>query len=128
VTLPFEMVMETRSRPKRPRLEAEMSALQSGTWASLIDFICISACKNDNSRHINTIYGGVGKLASTRYTHTLAVDSAQTFRMVLSEVKGPVVDGGLWYPYSCIYVREVAEYIGIGDRLGGELSILGGSA
>ena len=22
--------------------------------------------------------------------------------------------GGLWYPYSCIYVREVAEYVGIG--------------
>ena len=42
--------------------------------------------KNDNSRHINTIDGGVGKLASTRYAHTLAVDSAQTFRRILSEV------------------------------------------
>ena len=26
---------------------------------------------------------------------------------------GPLL-GGLWYPYSCIYVREVAEYVGIG--------------
>ena len=60
--------------------------MRISTCASLIDFIRTSTCKNDNSRHINTIDGGVGKLASTRYAHTLAVDSAQTFRRILSEV------------------------------------------
>ena len=60
--------------------------MRISTCASLIDFITVSTCKNDNSRHINTIDGGVGKLASTRYAHTLAVGSAQTFRTLSSEV------------------------------------------
>ena len=61
--------------------------MRISTSASLIDFTSVSTCKHDNSRRINTIDGGVGTLASTRYAHTLAVDSAQTFRMVLSEVR-----------------------------------------
>ena len=60
--------------------------MRISTCVSLMDFIRISTCKNDNSRHINTIDGGVGKLASTRYAHTLVVDSAHTFRRRLSEV------------------------------------------
>jgi hypothetical protein len=64
-----------------------MRGVRISTCASLIDFLRISTCKNDNSMHINTMDGGVGKLASTRYAHTLAVDSAQTFRTRRSEVQ-----------------------------------------
>jgi len=54
--------------------------------ASFIDVVSISTCKNDINFHLSTIDGGVGKLASTRYAHTLAVGSAQTFRTLSSEV------------------------------------------
>ena len=92
--VPLCGVVEFRnSLKKKKQLKCDLSAVFSTrvftyipTRASFIDVISISTCKNDINFHLSTIDGGVGKLASTIYAHTLAVGSAQTFRTLSSEV------------------------------------------